>query len=293
MHRTQSCSALTRAADEPLAGTAPRARTWIAWEYAGPWGRIALESERLDEDVRHGLLTLARTPGITVVLVRRPPSFTCITEPTVLVAHAAGDRPCGFLAPQPSAAELGRWDAEALSNGALPDGPDHRELDGPELLVCTHSSRDACCAIEGRHLLTTLRDRGVAAWETSHLGGHRFAPTALVLPEGTVYGRLDPDSACSLLHEGLIDLDHVRGRSVLSPSEQVAEIAVRRETGERRPRVLTAAERRDGEVTVSHLDGRRWLVMLNTVTGRHARPESCGGESTLATSWHCTSVTPS
>ena len=30
-------------------------------------------------------------------------------------------------------------------------------------------------------------------WECTHLGGHRFAPTALVLPTGYSYGRLDQE----------------------------------------------------------------------------------------------------
>jgi hypothetical protein len=34
---------------------------------------------------------------------------------------------------------------------------------------------------------------GVQVWRTSHTGGHRFAPTALLLPEGTLWAYLDLD----------------------------------------------------------------------------------------------------
>ena len=34
--------------------------------------------------------------------------------------------------------------------------------------------------------------------EVSHLGGHRFAPTMLVLPTGYAYGRLDLDTALEI-----------------------------------------------------------------------------------------------
>ncbi|MFF9667034.1 sucrase ferredoxin, partial [Streptomyces althioticus] len=36
-------------------------------------------------------------------------------------------------------------------------------------------------------------------WEVTHLGGHRFAPTMLVLPYGYAYGRLTPESAKDVL----------------------------------------------------------------------------------------------
>ncbi|MFM2437581.1 MAG: hypothetical protein RLZ55_392, partial [Actinomycetota bacterium] len=67
-------------------------------------------------------------------------------------------------------------------------------------------------------------------WETSHLGGHRFAATGVLLPWGYVYGRLDPDAVvavASTAAKGLIHPVGLRGRSILEPAAQAAEVAVR------------------------------------------------------------------
>ena len=61
----------------------------------------------------------------------------------------------------------------------------------PLLLVCTHSKRDLCCAMYGRPLAAGLASNpnyAQAVWETSHLGGHRFAPTAVQLPTAGFMG---------------------------------------------------------------------------------------------------------
>ena len=64
---------------------------------------------------------------------------------------------------------------------------------GRQVLVCTHGVRDTCCGAQGTRLAAALPGlgAGVRSWRTSHTGGHRFAPTALVLPEGTAWAYLD------------------------------------------------------------------------------------------------------
>ena len=59
-----------------------------------------------------------------------------------------------------------------------------------DVLVCGHGSRDRCCGSRDALALTALA-QGHPVRRTSHLGGHRFAPTALLLPEGTAWGSLD------------------------------------------------------------------------------------------------------
>ena len=68
-----------------------------------------------------------------------------------------------------------------------------------DLLVCGHGRRDRCCGSLGTVLaLEILADpgplaAGVRVWRTSHTGGHRFAPTAIVLPQGTAWAFCDRD----------------------------------------------------------------------------------------------------
>jgi len=135
-----------------------------------------------------------------------------------------------------------RWEVAAAGDGAW------RLCTRQLLLVCTHGARDACCARHGVGLYLALeeaKDRsamagvvGVAGcdlpdvWQTSHLGGHRFAAVALSLPDAHVYGRVQPKDATALLAGvatgRLFSLEHVRGSSRQHPSAQVAELCVRR-----------------------------------------------------------------
>lgn len=72
-------------------------------------------------------------------------------------------------------------------------------------MVCTHGKRDRCCARAGLPTYAALKeqaaDDGCKVWQTSHLGGHRFAATLVVLPSGVMYGRVPPqeDAAAHLL----------------------------------------------------------------------------------------------
>src|SRR6185312_1871161 len=157
----------------------------------------------------------------------------------------------------------------------LPLPPPGEQLPGrpvpdPLLLVCTHGRRDRCCALDGRALVKALVEAGEPdVWESTHLGGHRFAPTALVLPTGYLYGRLDVGGAVAA-HKaaavGEVEPALCRGRSTWTQPGQVAELAVRAETGLRGANVLQVEPAPDDAaapvryVTVSHTDGRRWRV---------------------------------
>ena len=82
-------------------------------------------------------------------------------------------------------------------------------------MVCIHGARDARCGVLGPKLLDRLSQeqcqdeaafaaagssegRGsdktsgapIRLWGTSHFGGHRFAPCAIVMPGGHWYGKL-------------------------------------------------------------------------------------------------------
>lgn len=102
-----------------------------------------------------------------------------------------------------------------------------------DILVCTHGSHDMCCARYGNpfyyHADATIADLGldeVRIWKSSHFGGHRFAPTAIDLPEGRYYGALDKESFKSILtRSGDINcLNKVyRGWGILPPAMQVME----------------------------------------------------------------------
>jgi hypothetical protein len=106
-----------------------------------------------------------------------------------------------------------------------------------DLLVCTHGRRDRCCGSWGTTLVDELSRRSlggeggpaVQLWRTSHTGGHRFAPTAVVLPQGTSWAYLDADSVAAIVgRTGDIEavLPLFRGFAGLSGRAQAADRAV-------------------------------------------------------------------
>jgi len=75
-----------------------------------------------------------------------------------------------------------------------------------DILICTHGSRDRCCSRFGNPLyhqaLKIVEERWlnhIRIWQASHIGGHRFAPTAIDFPEARYYGYLDQASLTSVL----------------------------------------------------------------------------------------------
>ena len=61
--------------------------------------------------------------------------------------------------------------------------------------MCGHGRRDPCCGRWGTLLHAELAARGAGArvWRCSHTGGHRFAPTAITLPDGRAWAYADAD----------------------------------------------------------------------------------------------------
>jgi hypothetical protein len=139
-------------------------------------------------------------------------------------------------------------------------GPDGRGV-GRHVLVCTHGRRDACCGTLGTRLALELRGlgAGVRVWRTSHTGGHRFAPTALLLPEGTMWAYLDSDRLARV-SERTLPLDEAAGlyrgcTGLDGPEVQAAEREALRSIG-----WSWLDHRRRGEVLAS--DGGRSQVRL-------------------------------
>jgi len=228
---------------EPLLATASRVRRWLLVEQPGPWGRDALLESRMEDRVARTLHSRARRSGARVLLVRRPRW----AEPGPRRAYLAHTSPSArwieWLGLDDEA-DLLDVDLSVLA-GETPPGLG--EPGPPSVrLVCTNGRHDPCCADEGRPVVRALAEEGLdEVWESSHVGGDRFAANVVVLPTGVYFGRVPPERAGELLRDhdrGVLDLQHFRGRSSLPPLVQAAEIFLRRELGERGLDALRALE---------------------------------------------------
>jgi len=302
---TLACSEQARSIGEPLPGTAPQATAWVVIEQPGAWGAKALLDADLPEGVGSAIAQASRGSGTGVLLARHPDrtlrqAYTSTQGTRVWVADVRGASAklrTGFLH---DVSEVADWDFHAIAAGSMPTAVE--PTTDPLLLVCTQGHRDACCARIGRPTLDALLQalgstRRHLAWEASHIGGHRFAPTLLALPTGSVHGRVDGTGAHLVLQAAaqmeLVDLG-LRGRTCLSPPAQVADVVIRQQISDWRVAslTLTPQDTSDGEVSVGvrHQDGREWDVLVIKEPLPGPRAESCGAELRSGFTWRVAAI---
>ena len=218
------CSALAEQLGEPLAGTVDQRRRWLLLEDRSAWGTDAVD-ERFGPDAA----ATAKRLGLRLQLVRRhegDPADDSVRRAMLVDTEAAAMAVRTVRGP-------GDLDVEAVASVPLEEFGAH--LTDPILLVCTNGRRDACCALRGRALTLALADEhGERTWESTHLGGHRYAANLVCLPHGIVYGRVPPSDGARLADlylAGQLDPEHLRGRSAWPAPAQVAEVELRRRLG--------------------------------------------------------------
>lgn len=276
MHDTSgNCSALSAALGEPTVGTASVASAWLCVEQPGPWGSDALRDSHLDGSLAAELSEHAAGSGVRIVLIRRPGAHADHHHAQPRQVYLASTRPGACWLESTVMTDVKQLlDLDFRAAGAGQHVGLGSRVDESVLLVCTNGRRDLCCAVQGRPLAGALAaanpDR---VWETTHTGGHRFAPTAVLLPTGYLYGRVTPADGQRLLDSADVVLAGNRGRSCWSRPGQVAELAVRERFGELHPQLLSVSH--DG-VVVTHSDGREWAVTVTERPLPPARPTSCG-----------------
>jgi hypothetical protein len=289
-------------------GTAARAMFFVAVEQPGPWGRDAATESHLPAEVGRTLSQACSSRGGRLSLLRRAgrhPDDPHEPGHTTYFAWA-GEDPWLLVARVGDPRALLDVDLDALARGdrdgvraTLPG----LEPSAPVLLVCTNGRRDVCCAVRGRPVaLDAAAVSPGRVWEASHTGGHRFAPTGVLLPHGATFARLDTELSTEVLTAAdrgelprrSLGPAHDRGRSPLGGAEQAAESHVRLVVGETSLTALSAVAREETVTTagstttvvaVTHRDGREWLVDCERRSGPTELPESCGKAAVAASAW--------
>jgi len=299
------CSLASRAAGEPAIGTAAVARGFLVLEQAGSWGRAAAVESQLDPLLGKALDTVLSAVGGRFALLRIPGESTGSATGRPRIALVAG----GLTTPTPwllrgtvsDPGELAVLPWEALDD-ATPgrlrvDAPWLVPTEEPVMLVCTNGRRDRCCAIAGRGVAAEASgDRPGQVYETTHTGGHRFAPTGVLLPFGQGFARLDAslvEAALDAARSGrlapeLMDETHNRGCSALPKPAQAALATVQSRFGV--PALagweVEATREGDGWTVTLRLGDDTWHTRVTESVDRSAsRPVSCGGPPEPVTSW--------
>jgi hypothetical protein len=221
---------------EPSAASAPEAsRAWLLVEHPGPWPHEPTEA------VFHppfgAVVASAAGLGIRVQLIRRPGS------PRRGLAAGAVGVYAGWVAGSEPWLRRG----EVPAGPGWPDGLDLTRLAAgepitfgspvsePVFLVCGHAQRNACCARLGGPVGVELAARYPGkVFQTTHVGGHRFAANLVILPHGLYYGPVSLPMATAAIdayERGTVEPERYRGRAGQPRPVQEAEHELLTRTG--------------------------------------------------------------
>jgi hypothetical protein len=227
------CATVSTASDEPLAATASRIDNWIVLEYRALWDRNVLGASRFTPELKaHLREQLHALAPSRLLFVKKPERRAYERRHVYFGSSEAGEERFYQLEVDHQEDLLGFDFAGALAGDGRPGIP----VDHPLMVVCTHGKRDRCCAKNGRPLYDALRHETESSWvwQSTHVGGDRFAGNVVMLPQALYYGRVEPGDVPALLEahmSGRIEMEHYRGRAAYTFPVQAAEHAIRESEG--------------------------------------------------------------
>ena len=224
------CSIDSLNADEEMYGTAPRVDVWLLLEYRGRWSGSAFKDSKIPKAVKSHLNeALKSISDSRLQLIKRRGNNDARLMFYIAVSGEKKPRLYEF--------ELENYE-DLLSLDFKKSMKSKKHLCAEKkYIMCTNGEYDMCCGKFGKPVYLDLAKGkyGPRTWETTHIGGHRFASTFVCLPEGVVYGRVrEGVFAEKLIDEfehGKINLSSYRGRSCYPYEAQAAEYYIRKETG--------------------------------------------------------------
>jgi hypothetical protein len=226
------CSELSREASEQPFGTASTADAWLLLEYSSAWGARAFQESRLSRAVKtHLMNALQAVPRSRLLFIKQEREMRghltlFIVRSTEADASIAGVKLTGYE-------QLMNFNLAAILRGEQSAGAEPWER--PLFLVCTHGRRDKCCAKFGYALYKSLKaNAGDDIWQSSHVGGDRFAANLICFPHGFFYAHVTQDAGRRIIsryNQQTVSLDNYRGRCCYPSPIQAAEFFLRSESG--------------------------------------------------------------
>jgi hypothetical protein len=274
------CAEWARSVDIDPVGTAGCVAGFLLLDWPLPWPRDASEIEPL-APIRAAL------EGTGIRLQLTVPRPDCETR-SVVLHRQPPDANGWFTSFQRRSCDAAPGEVVEAAVELLAGGGDV-DVDAVDVLVCGHGSRDRCCGSLGTALAMSALAAGMTVRRTSHTGGHRFAPTGLVLPTGTAWAFLDEEALHRVVaRQGPLDdlLPRYRGCTGLaSPAAQAVERCAFGEIGwtwlDHRRR---STDLGDGRVRLDAVapDGseRSWEAEIER--GRVLPVPECGNDPALA-----------
>jgi hypothetical protein len=297
--KSRLCSVVSKAAREDPAGCGKPFVGYLGIEVAPSWNHDVTESPGFPEGLREAVKR-AQDAGVIgkftalfpdpvysregyarALYLHKPPG------PFVTYDRSEYAVPEGEIVPLVEALAEGQ---DGLSRFERYEEDTSRVRD---ILVCTHGSHDACCGKFGYPVYETLRygyagasKRQLRVWRTSHIGGHRFAPTLIDFPEGRYWGNLEPEALEKVvLRKGPVsELGRFyRGLAGLSGKfEQIVEREIFMREGWEWTRYLKSGKTLEADETEDHAEVRIEYATPSGNTGAYeATVEANGTVMTL------------
>ena len=227
------CSELSRRSGERGAGTASTGAVWLLLEYPHGWGRRAFEESALPPEVKRFFAdTLARVRHSRILFIKTDRGRRD-ARMNLFVVRCRERSPFVVRLRLERYADAPSYDLDAVAAGRDLQGGEVER--GPLFLVCTHGRRDKCCAKFGLPVYNALREHaGEAVWQSSHVGGDRFAGNLVCFPHGLFYAHTTPEAGRLIVDQyraGRVAAGGFRGRACYAHFIQAAEGFVRGESG--------------------------------------------------------------
>ncbi|MEM7288173.1 MAG: sucrase ferredoxin [Actinomycetota bacterium] len=278
---TMRCADHARGVALDPVGTAIRADLLIAADVPLPWPKPVFAHDALG-GVKEAMGATEVPARVLASVPRRPEQGL---EVTAYERRPWGAQRQVWRTDQDGLAEV----TIALIEGRRPTmGEDitDESMHVAEVWICTQGSHDLCCGSDGTRFAADVEGTwdDVVVRRVSHTGGHRFAPTAVTLPDGRMWAYLDPGGLRDVLTrsgDASTVADRCRGwwGADTGPA-QVAERALLLEEGwtwEQAPRTAEVIGEADGVVTVQVTAGedglRTWIAEVRA--GREVPTIAC------------------
>lgn len=227
------CADQSRALDAPLIGSASRIESWILLEYPYKFSVKAFDESSLPEAVKARLSRALDSISHSRMLLIKKKNKPMQSGYRLFLVRSAAEFQYMYQYQLDSYSDLLAMDIESILSGGI--APQNNFETDSIFLVCTNGKRDRCCARYGLPLFKELNKfANNYVWQSSHVGGHRFAANVISLPHGLYFGRMPITEARSFLElsrKGEIDLPYYRGRTCYTAEQQAAEYFLRNHTG--------------------------------------------------------------
>jgi Uncharacterized protein conserved in bacteria containing thioredoxin-like domain len=215
------CSAASRYFKEPLAGTAANSSVFILIEHCNPFPAKVGEAH-FDKAWLQGIQKLAKSLKGKVLLIRN--KKTNFRDCRIIFVDC---KKCAYFTIQ--------LPIEQVATVRLADYIHSESTEwetDPFFVICTNGKKDKCCAKFGYPVFKFFEafNTDVQVWESSHVGGDRFAANVVALPFGIYYGHVVVEDVGHIMVRTLlrkIYKNKYRGLSRRSFFEQSVECYVR------------------------------------------------------------------